>query len=496
MKETARRLLYERPLGATALVVLLHLVAGALAFHPAPHAGGDNTAYLALARSIVEHGRYLELWDPARPPHTQYPPGFPAILAVAGLAGLRSWAGLKLMMLGLSATAVGLSHLWLRHRVAPVPALALGTLVAVAPGLLGESQWVLSDIPFWAVTIAALLALERGRTGWGIGLAFAALGIRTAGLPLVLAIVAWLGVRRRWRAAAMTLAVLLVLGVAWTLRGADGTGYTSHFWLENPYAPSLGRVGAVGLLERIVANLDRYGLSILMRTLAGGVGLVGAVGGATLLLAAATGFARRLWQPTPDRPGSRPLVELFALLYTGMLLLWPEQWASDRFLIPVLPVLLAYAADGVATLPVPRARRWVGAAGVLAILALSTPMALALWDSAAACRARAADEGPLACLAPDERAFLELARWSKGRLPEGAVVVSRKPRQWYWYSGDPGEVYPFTRDRSHVLERAAELGARYLVLDELGSTAELYLAPAVQANRRRLCAIQRLTHAG
>ncbi|MDX1674232.1 MAG: hypothetical protein R3314_05450, partial [Longimicrobiales bacterium] len=47
-----------------------------------------------------------------------------------------------------------------------------------------------------------------------------------------------------------------------------------------------------------------------------------------------------------------------------------------------------------------------------------------------------------------------------------------------------------------VLERAAELGARYLVLDELGSTAELYLAPAVQANRRRLCAIQRLTHAG
>ena len=497
MKEAARRFLYERPLAVTALVVLLHLVVGALAFHPAPHAGGDNTAYLALARSLLEHGRYLELWDPDRPPHTQYPPGFPAILAAAALAGLRSWSALKLMMLGFSAAAVGLSHLWMRQRVAPVPALALGTLVAVAPGLAGESQWVLSDVPFWAVTMAALLALERGRTGWGVGLAFAALGIRTAGLPLILAIVAWLTVRRRWKAAAGTATVLLTLGVAWTLRGTDGTGYLAQFWLENPYAPSLGRVGVAGLLERMVANLDRYGLSILMRTLAGGAGLVGAIGGGALVLAAGAGFARRLWQaPTPDRPSTRPLVELFAVLYSGMLLLWPEQWASDRFLIPILPVLLVYAADGVGMLPLPRARRWVGAVGVTALLALSAPMTATLWEDAATCRERAADEGPLACLAPDERAFLELAQWTRGRLPEDAVVVSRKPRQWYWYSGYPGGVYPFTRDRGRVLERAAEIGARHLVLDELGSTAELYLLPAVQANRLRLCAIQRQTRAG
>ncbi|MFO7893289.1 MAG: hypothetical protein R6U63_06135 [Longimicrobiales bacterium] len=496
-------------------LVGVHLVVSGLAFDPVPHTGGDNTAYLALARSLLGHGGYLELWEPGQPPHTQYPPGFAAILAVVWAVGLRSWTALKLIMLGFSAVAVGLSYLWMRERTTAIGAAALAFLLAVSPGLAGENRWVLSDIPFWAVTMGSLLALARGRHRWGIALAFAALGLRTAGLPLLLAIIGWHALRRRWKHAGVTLGVLVAVIAVWSLRASTlEAPYVAQFWLDNPYAPEAGRIGILDLLARIVENVDRYAFTITFRTLAGGVGTVGAIGGGLLLAAAAVGFARRVLgceHPVAD-PGPEPeargdagrpsaasrlsarigVVELFAVLYIGLLLVWPEQWASDRFLIPVLPVLLVYAAKGTEVIPGRAARRVVRVGALLAVLGLAVTPSLALWTGAAECRSAVQREGTVfACLPPSERAFLELAEWSRDRLAEGAVVVSRKPRLWYWHSGYPGQVYPFSRDRSRVLEVAAEIEARYVVLDELGGTSRAYLLPAVMENRHRFCAVQR-----
>ena len=513
------RLAHDRPWAVAVGLVVLHGVVGVLAFDPGPHVGGDNTAYLALARSILDHGRYLELWNPARPPHTQYPPGFPGILAVAWTLGIRSWVGMKLMMLGFSAAAIGLSYLWIRARTTATTAAGLGLILAVAPGVAAENQWILSDVPFWAVTMGALLALERGRTGWGIVLAFCALALRTAGLPLLVAIVLWLGLRRRWRLALTTAAVLLAVAGLWTLRApAVENPYVSQFWLQDPYIPELGRVGAVGLLERLVANAEQYGLRILMRSLVGAVGLLAAVGGVVLAGSAAVGLVARLvgrvdgpddGARSADRAtgaaraagemratGSATVgalrigpVEIFAVLYAGMLLLWPEPWASDRFLFPLLPVLLVYAASGVSVLPWPAARGRVRVGAAALILGFALPPSFTLWSMAAECRTAVRKSGLFACLAPEQRAYLELAEWSRGRLPDDAVVVSRKPRQWYWFSGYPGEVYPFTLDHEKLLEQAARLGARYVVLDELGGTAEVYLLPAVTELQRRFCLV-------
>ena len=98
---------------------------------------------------------------------------------------------------------------------------------------------------------------------------------------------------------------------------------------------------------------------------------------------------------------------------------------------------------------------------------------------------------------PRQQAVLELARGSRGRLPDGAVVLSRKPRLWYWFSGAAGDVYPFSLDRSRLLAEASEVGADYVVLDRLGSTSRVYLLPALRQYRRWFCMIQRqLTPAG
>jgi dolichyl-phosphate-mannose--protein O-mannosyl transferase len=82
-------------------------------------------------------------------------------LAIA--VGLQPWVQLKLVVLALSATAVAFSFLWIRARRRAVLALATGLIIAVAPGVLQEGRWILSDVPFWAFTMIALWAFERLR---------------------------------------------------------------------------------------------------------------------------------------------------------------------------------------------------------------------------------------------------------------------------------------------------------------------------------------------
>ena len=207
-----------RPAALAAALAGLHLAAAAAAFHPTPHSGGDNVAYLTLARSLLEHGAYLQLWDPLAPPHAQYPPGFPLLLAGALAVGITSWTALKALMVLVSAGAVALSYRWMCHRAAPGIALGAGLLIALAPGAVANSAWVLSDVPFWAAVMATLWLADRDRPGGALALAFLALFVRTAGLPLVLAVALWLAWRRRWRQAGAAALMLVLVALAWTLR--------------------------------------------------------------------------------------------------------------------------------------------------------------------------------------------------------------------------------------------------------------------------------------
>jgi hypothetical protein len=68
---------------------LLHLVLAVAAFNPTPYVGGDNATYMSLAKGLAEQHRYVEMWDPAMRPHTQYPPLWPAFLALMWVVGLR-----------------------------------------------------------------------------------------------------------------------------------------------------------------------------------------------------------------------------------------------------------------------------------------------------------------------------------------------------------------------------------------------------------------------
>lgn len=477
------------------VLAFVHLLLALAAFDPTPHSGGDNAAYIALARSLLEHGRYLELWDPASPPHLLYPPGFPALLALAMLVGVKPWVGLKLLIVATSTAAVAFSFLWLERQWGRRTALGVGILLAASPAIVGMSHWVLSDVPFWMLTMVALWGFARLEAGERGGAAIAIVATvlayftRSAGMPLALAAAAWLAMGRHWRPLAALAATLLPLAFLWWLRGrgVDGADYMDSFWLVNPYRPELGRVGLAELAGRMWANNGRYTLVYLPVVLVGkGGGAYGALGVVVALFALA-GWIMRL-----RKPG---LPELFLPLYIGLLYIWPEVWAGDRFLLPAVPLILAYAAHALAAtvrrvrLPRPH---WVGAAAVAAIALLALPAQLRGVRIGLACTSTYRLGAAYPCLSQPWHDYFSVAEWTRVNLPEDAVVLTRKPRLFFGLTGLRARMFPRSPEPTELLGEARAAGARYVVLDLLDAQSLRYLLPALVGRPDAFCVVYSL----
>ncbi len=481
----------------------LNLVLVVLALDPTPYTGGDNGAYYALARSLVEGRGYLELWDPARRPHAQYPPLFPAILAAGMMLGIRSWVGFKLIVALFAAAAVAISYLWVRRTSTPGVALASGVLLALSPGVILHAHYELSDVPFWAFTMLALWALSHldprspvqadgKRTGTGdaawVALAIVAAGLahftRSAGLPLLVAMAVWLAAARRWKALAALAATLGPFLVLWGIRGArlGSTGYLGAFRYVNPYDPSLGTAGPLELLARIPDNAGRYvGFheSIL---------LLGTPAGGFLFGSVVTALAIAGWVRAARRPG---VAELWVPMYVGLLLLWPPTWSGDRFLIPFLPVALRYGCEAVTDLAARwGAARWPAAVAAGTLGAAMLPSLVNEVRIGAFCRAESVAGRLYTCIDQPWRDFLLLARDLRGKLPPGSAVINRKPTLFYAISGYPGRMYPLTlAPRDTFFSAAREAKASYVVVDQIVDLAPIYLHPVLLARRDDFCVV-------
>ena len=475
-------------------LALLHLVLAVFALQPAPYVGGDNGAYVALARSLAERGAYLELWDPALRPHTQYPPLFPFLLAAAMKAGVSTWIGFKLVTVACSGAAVAASYLWMRRTSTPEVALAAGALLAILPGPLALAHQVLSDVPFWALALLALWAAapdEDGRAHLGWALAAAALAAagymtRSAGLPLIVALATSLTLRRRWRDLALLGVIAGTPAVLWWMRGRalGAAGYTSHLRYLDPYQPSLGTLDAAGWAGRIAQNLANY-FGEHLPVVLGGMEPLRIAAGAALVVLALAGWARRL--------GGAGAAELFLPLYAGLLLIWPATWSGERFLLPILPLLLVYAGetvrDGAAVLRIPR---WGAIATAAAVALVVLPGTAQRVRDGTRCTGAYLDGDPLPCLTPVWHDLLAVPMMARGRLPADAVVLSRKPTLFYVLSGYRSRIYPASPDPAALLREAREAGAEWVLVDRVPDLAPVFLHPALRASRGDFCVVTSL----
>lgn len=489
------------------LLGILLLVEGLLVagvFVSAPHTGGDNAGYIALADALRSGEGYTEVWDPAAPPHTKYPPVFPLLLALAVAVGARGWVAFKLVPALAALVVAAGTFVWARERLGDEAGFGVALLVGMSPSLLYHSHWVLSDVPFLAFTVLALWMFERvlrgGRRGGegqsgNLSLAAAALLVamayftRSAGLPLVAAVIGALALRRDTRGGAVVGVTVGVPALLWLLRArvaGPGEGrYGSEFFLLDPYQPDLGPAGLGDFATRITDNLAGYGVRFLPETVVGGQGGLFALLVGALVLVAAWGWMRALRRG----PG---VAELFLPLYGGLILLWPQVWSGDRFALPLVPLLLVFAVEGAREL----ARSWSKTARGGLLLACGILVALPAgrdWiaerEQAALCNAAAARAGPWACGGAALVDFVATAEWAGQNLGDGSAALTRKPRIWYLTSGIPTRTYPFSERPGALRAAAGEARAEYVVLDFVGNQGVRYVGAALGAEPGAFCLV-------
>jgi hypothetical protein len=323
----------------------------------------DDAANVLLARSISA-GHY-EL--PGKPRTVEgFLPAFPALLAAPAALAAPHWELLRLVTLFFATLAF-----WLTWRLArkylPPPAAAAATLfTALNPVIIGHSGLIVPYIPFLALTLALLEAVDRplNRRFWYMFTAGAALAplLRPHGVVLVTALSLALRTRVGTKKSAVFFLCAMTPIAAWSAYSRlTSTAFDyPGVWLE--HAGSLFTPAAIfhTITEIVLKMLGRgFFMAPFLPEIAEwalGIATLGlAFVGARILLA---------------KKGAAPLaLVLYSSGFFVLHLTWP--WVGNRYVIPIVPFLwiliLAAVSPRLKKMPV---AAWI-AGGILTFLPLS-----------------------------------------------------------------------------------------------------------------------------
>ncbi|MCG8467221.1 MAG: hypothetical protein MJB57_03295, partial [Gemmatimonadetes bacterium] len=283
--------------------------------------------------------------------------------------------------------------------------------------------------------------------------------------------------RRSLWAAASALAVLLAWGAYQSWAAPNQPGYLQELVLVDPYNLDSGTIGFAGLVARGAENIWIYLSRIVPQTVLGVED-----GPAVLMLAlglAFAGLALAGWVERARR--SLGAFEIFALLYVGLIAIWPEAWTDRRLLLPLLPVLLLLSVEYVDR----RGGRARWGQACIGLLVAVPSLTWVIQKAPERIECVAAYRAGSPCEAPAFASLYAAARWVRDNTPQDAIVANRKPRLFYWYSGRRGTVYPYSARPDVVIRGLDRMAASFVVVDLVSSTTPRYLIPAIQATEPR-----------
>lgn len=476
----------KNSLWLTVSILVLFTVLSLLMFDPKPFVGGDNATYVSLSKSLVQGKGLTEIWTPEGKPHTQYPFGFPLLLAPVSFLKLSyPWYKLIPWLSGLLSLLVfGLLIKDDKKVLFVLPIF----LLAINPYFLEYAHWVLSELPFALFVLLTFLSFkkweERGGNIWLATSIFSAVFanyIRSAGIALYLGIFLYLLLKRNFKAATIFITGCIVLTLPWSLRNSHyGTtgGYLDQFLMKDPYQPELGFLGIGGLIQRFFANLKIYFVSIIPRMFLPSLDIWGLSGAAPLvMLLTAVPAAVVLVFRVIKEPKA---YDWLALAYLGMAMLWPETWSDIRFLLPILPFLLLYLVQAYGFIfdrIFNKRFLWPAAAAIVVLVAANFT---ASWNTISSNLEtnRYYSYDKYSGYDPAWQSFFAAAEWVKSNTPDNSIVVSRKPTLFFLGSQRRSFCYPFTANQDSLLRSLDK--ADYVMVEPVSGTGQRFLIPAVQ----------------
>jgi len=464
------------------LFTIIYLILSFLLFDPKLFTGGDNAVYIILAESITGGKGYKNLHLPDEPPHTQYPFGFPLLLSLPMLLFGPNIIILKLIVLLTSIGALffmyKLCESFFKERVD----LIMAFYVSI-PTLITFNHWILSEMPFLCFSLGALYFFMKAKPGkeylYFISFFFAtyAFLIRTAGISLIIAMMLFLILKKQYKYFAIFLFIFLVVFLPWQIRNvsiAPEGGYLEQLLMKKPYLIESGRVGPRDLAIRGWNNFVFYTFLLLPLTLLTSIRspwILGAIGVIFVVLTI-IGFIERRRRIS--------IVEYYFLFGILLLLVWPDIWATERFLLPILPIFMIYIYIGLFQLGRKIKFKYsvhliTGIFVLLNLLSIFSQARNTVVNNHAYLKGDA-----YAGYRRDWRNYFDVIEWIKENVPEEKIVMARKPEFVYLLSRHKSLTCPFSIDQNKVKD--AFMQSDYIILDNFIWTeaSKNYLAPVIQ----------------
>lgn len=252
----------------------------------------DGGVYYVLGTALAEGKGYRLLNEPGEIEAVQYPPLFPAMIAlhqrVLGTSDpviVGRWLRLSFFLISLSYMIC--SYVLLRSFLPPLYAFGAGLMVALNLFTNFLSDLCFAEIPFALVVTAFVLCNRKeGRLYGAVSaiLAMAAYLIRTMGIAVLMAWVCEALYNGQYRKAAIRASISLIPVLAWngyiysvesslsynepayTYQRAEylfyNVSYARNVSLRDPFSPELGKLSLDDLTERFFHNLIRMPASL------------------------------------------------------------------------------------------------------------------------------------------------------------------------------------------------------------------------------------------
>jgi hypothetical protein len=357
------------------LTAILAVTAGAylLLLVPYWNVRWDSAVYISLAQSLANGEGYVYMGYA----HTKYPPGLPLLLAPIEFFFGHHYLLMRLLITVCAVGAIGLTWCLIRPLYSRRIAFAVCVMTASSYALVAEVPVILSDIPYMLVSLAALVAANQYTRNptkrvllWVTVLILVATSLRLIGVTLAMAMLIGilfhpgeLALSRRVRDAAV---LLLLMGLAtglWVGRNAmvteqlpselrEALSYQEELIAVDPNDANSSTIDFSTFRSRLGKNVSHYerllvdivtGKQVENRWL---VHLI-----AFFWLA---GWLLALIQ-------QRSVMAFYTFLYICVYLAWPAL-QGERFLVPVLPMIICYALQ-VPLMIVRGVTRWVSESG-------------------------------------------------------------------------------------------------------------------------------------
>lgn len=436
--------------------------------------GDDFGLYILHAINIVEGRAYLDtiyIYNPNIPNSPiGYPPVFPLLLApVYGAFGLDLHA-MKVeevfffvaFMFALYATIVGV--------LGPGRTIILLLLVGLNPLYWGFKDHILSDFPFLFFVYLTLWAASRNygendEPGWQAGAlagicAFLAYCTRTAGITLILAVIAYDVIKRR-RLGAFSIAAMLSFVVPSALRALVAGGEASYFNHVTNLSPMALHSVAVLYRNKVMTFFLSGGhLPVMM------------------LVLAAYAFFVLMGLLKKYRLRSLLLHDIFFAFYLAFIgaytySIWPL-YTDPRLLFPLFPLLVVYAIEGCGIV---RNRFWRQTISLAALVAL-TLFSYGL-------EYKKLGFGPIV-EGIEKKESIELFDYVRSNTERKDAIIFIKPRALTLMTGRPSAVYHTPDDRTKLFEYMKSINAKYLINSPLDGE---YLRSFIQQFNDKLCPV-------